>query len=144
MLTRRPATAGDTDFARDAHHRGYRQVSERQFGPWDEAFQDEAFAREWTAHPVEILEWFGDRAGWAIDEDRDDDVHIRELIVHPEFQGRGVGTALLREAMDLARRRGVPVHLGTFIVNRALQLYLRLGFVEIDRTDTHVILRWHP
>ena len=44
--------------------------------------------------------------------------------------------------MDRARVRGVPVHLGTFTKNRALDLYRRLGFQEIDRTDTHVLLEW--
>lgn len=46
--------------------------------------------------------------------------------------------------MDLAAARQVPVHLGAFVLNWALTLYVRLGFVEIDRTDTHVILRWQP
>lgn len=142
MLTRRSARADDTDFARDSHHLAYREVSERQFGAWDETLQDEFFRREWEAHPVEILEWFGERAGWAIVEDREEDVHVRELVVHPDYQRRGVGTSLLRQSMELAEARQVPVHLGTFAANMALTLYLRLGFVEIDRTDTHVVLRW--
>lgn len=142
MLTRRRANHNDYAFGLGAHHQAYRDLVERQFGPWDESFQDEMFRREWEAHPVEILEWFGERAGWTIVEDREEDVHVRELIVHPEFQGHGVGTALLREAMDLAASRSVPVHVGTFVLNRSLSLYLRLGFSEIDRTETHVILRW--
>lgn len=144
MLSRRCARADDADFARDAHHGAYREVSERQFGPWDEALQDEFFRLEWEAHPVEILEWSGERTGWVIVEDREEDVHLRELIVHPDFQGRGVGTALLHDVMQHAGMRQVPVHLGTFVLNRALSLYLRLGFAEIDRTDTHIILRWQP
>ena len=49
MLTRRSARSEDIDFARDAHHKAYRVVSERQFGPWNEASQDEFFRREWEA-----------------------------------------------------------------------------------------------
>jgi ribosomal protein S18 acetylase RimI-like enzyme len=70
------------------------------------------------------------------------DVHVRELVIAPEYQGRGIGTALLRDAQARARSRGVPVHLGTFPQNRALALYQRLGFREIERSDRHVVLRW--
>jgi hypothetical protein len=36
-ITTRQAAAADTDFAREAYHAAYRDVVERQFGPWDEA-----------------------------------------------------------------------------------------------------------
>lgn len=43
-LEMRAAQEGDREFARLAHHAAYRDVVERQFGPWDEASQDDFFA----------------------------------------------------------------------------------------------------
>ena len=42
-VTRRPAREPDTEFARQIHHLAYRDVVERQFGPWVEADQDNFF-----------------------------------------------------------------------------------------------------
>jgi hypothetical protein len=38
--------------------------------------------------------------------------------------------------------RQVPVRLGTFRVNRAVNLYRRLGFREVGKTDTHILMEW--
>ena len=143
-VTRRPATEADAEFARRVHHAAYRDVVERQFGPWDEAAQDRYFARDWGDAVFAIVLADGVPCGYACVEDRaaEADVHVRELVIAPEHQGRGIGTALLREVQARARERGVPVHLGTFTRNRALALYQRLGFREIGRTESHVLLRW--
>jgi ribosomal protein S18 acetylase RimI-like enzyme len=62
----------------------------------------------------------------------------------PEFQNRGIGTAVLRELLAHAEGRGVPVQLGTLHANRAAALYRRLGFREIGRTQTHILFEWLP
>jgi ribosomal protein S18 acetylase RimI-like enzyme len=69
---------------------------------------------------------------------------VRELVVRPDFQGRGIGTAVVRDAIARGRARRVPVMLGTLQENRAADLYRRLGFVEYDRTDTHILFRLGP
>ena len=51
MVSRRPATAADMDFARSVHHRAYRDVIERQYGPWDKETQDRLFDAAWSAAP---------------------------------------------------------------------------------------------
>lgn len=141
-ITWRPATDADTEFARRVHHGAYRDVVERQFGPWDEADQDQRFAGDWRDATFEVTQVDGIPCGYACIEDREEDVHVRELVVAPEFQGRGIGTAILRGVQERARARCVPVRLGTFHQNRALALYRRLGFRETGRTDIHVFLEW--
>ena len=143
-VTRRPATDADIPFAREAHHGAYREAVTRQYGAWDEAKQDHFFARAWADAEFEILEMDGTPCGYACIEARDDDFHVREIVVHPTFQNRGIGTAILRETQERARARGVPVHLGTFLTNRAVNLYHRLGFRETGRTDTHIVMEWLP
>ena len=143
-VTRRPASPTDTPFAREAHHGAYRDVVTRQFGEWDEPRQDTLFARDWAGSQFEILEVDGIPCGYASIEERDDDFHVREIVVHPDHQNRGIGTAVLQETIGRARARGVPVHLGTFIHNRAADLYRRLGFQETARTDIHILMEWRP
>lgn len=141
-VTKRPASAEDTDFARSVHHRAYRDVSGPQYGPWDEKAQDEFFAASWAEAPHEIILCDGSPCGYACVEHREDDIHVRELAIDPEFQCRGVGTRVIRELFDDAMARGVAVRLGTHRMNRAADLYRRLGFREYDRTDTHILFEW--
>jgi len=141
-LTRRPATADDTELARRVHHEAYREVVKRQFGPWDEARQDRFFADNWARNAFEIVLYDGVPCGYVRVEERADDIVVSELVIRPEFQGRGIGSAILRETIERARARGVPVHLGTHLQNRAVGLYRRLGFRETGRTATHILMEW--
>lgn len=141
-LTTRPASASDTAFARRVHHQGYREMIERQFGAWVDQDQDRFFAATWATARYDIVLCDGVPCGYVCLEDRATDVQVREIVVLPEFQGRGVGSALLGRVLDRARARKVPVRLRTRITNRAARLYRRLGFRETGRTETHLLLEW--
>ena len=142
-VSRRPAAIADTDFARSVHHRAYRDVIERQYGPWNEKAQDEFFDAAWSAAEHEIILCDAVRCGYACIEHRDGDINIRELVIDPDFQGRGIGTHILRNVLEQAILRGVPVRLRTHITNRAANLYRRMGFQETGRTESHVLLAWN-
>jgi ribosomal protein S18 acetylase RimI-like enzyme len=143
-ISRRWATEADRELARRVHHEAYRDVVERQFGRWVEAEQNRFFERGWADARHEIVLCDGEPCGYVCVEERAEDVHVRELVILPRFQGRGIGTALLGEAIERARGRGRPVRLGTFHVNRAAELYRRLGFRETARTRTHILMEWRP
>ena len=144
-LVRRPAALADTDFARNAHHAAYRDVVVQQFGEWDESRQDDFFANDWAGASFEIIEVAGEPCGYVAIESRDGGVHVRELVVLPEYQNRGIGTAVLESAIATAEASAVPVVLGALHANRAAVLYRRLGFEEFDRTATHTMFRrQHP
>ena len=58
--------------------------------------------------------------------------YLQRLAVHPEFHGRGIGTALVGDALRWCRRRGCDsVLVNTQEINqRALSLYRHLGFTD--------------
>jgi ribosomal-protein-alanine N-acetyltransferase len=64
-----------------------------------------------------------------------DELHINNLAVRVEYQGQGIGTALLRHVLDVGAERGATR--ATLEVRRsnapAIRLYERLGF-EIAAT----------
>ena len=143
LLTTRPAAEADIAFARTTHHEAYRDVVIRQFGAWDAQIQDDFFERSWDDQPHEIILRGGVPCGYAAVEFNDDYVHVRELVIHPAFQGHGLGTAFLQNVCAQAAARGHPVKLGVFHQNRTAALYRRLGFREFDRTETHILMEWH-
>ncbi|MCA1623984.1 MAG: GNAT family N-acetyltransferase [Acidobacteria bacterium] len=141
-ITKRPAEATDMEFARSVHHRAYRDVVLKQYGTWNEKAQNDFFADVWYAATHQIVIYENVLCGYICVEYRDEDIHIRELVIDPEFQSKGIGTFLLREVIDDAEARQVPVRLGTQQANRAINLYRKLGFREFDRTETHVLMEW--
>jgi ribosomal protein S18 acetylase RimI-like enzyme len=143
-ITRRQANDPDTDFARNVHHQAYRDIVTRQYGVWDEHAQDKFFAEDWTPEKFEIICCDGIPCGYTRIEDRDKDIHIRELVILPDFQNRGIGSHILREVLDRAKTRKAPVVLGTHIANQAMHLYQRFGFEEFERTDTHILMKLPP
>jgi len=141
-VTRRPATNDDRAEALAIHHRAYRDVVERQFGHWDESAQDGYFGQAWTGHPHDILERAGRAIGFVAVEERARSVVIHELVVDPAFQGRGVGTHVLRSVIDDARRLGRRVELQVLHDNDgARRLYERVGFRACSSTPTHLHMR---
>ena len=140
----RQANETDLDLAKEAHHAAYRGVVERQFGTWDESAQDGFFLTEWDPSKAEVVVADGEDCGYWVVERRELDVHLRELVIHPRCQGRGVGTWLIRSLQREAAAADLPIRLGTFHKNRAAVLYRRLGFREIGSTETHVLMEWKP
>lgn len=141
-LLRRPATPDDQSAARRIHHLAYREVVERQFGRWDEAVQDSYFDDTWPLHEHDMLELDGWTCGYFAVEIGADGVDVHELVLHPAYQGRGIGTQLLLEAIDQAHRLKLPVRIQVLLENhRAARLYQRLGFIECGMTETHRQLR---
>jgi ribosomal protein S18 acetylase RimI-like enzyme len=57
--------------------------------------------------------------------------YLGRITVHPDHQGRGIGTHVLGQVIAQATAHGEPVLLDVLLVNhRAQQLYRRLGFYE--------------
>ncbi len=57
--------------------------------------------------------------------------YVRDVGVHPDIQGKGLGSALLRPTLDRCDREGLPAYLEASS-ERSAALYERLGFQLID------------
>jgi ribosomal protein S18 acetylase RimI-like enzyme len=81
--------------------------------------------------------------GFLLAARQDDDLHIIELDVHPEFARRGIGAALIDHACGEARRRGLArVTLTTFAdVPWNAPYYQRLGFRVLEKDALSATLR---
>lgn len=72
------------------------------------------------------------------------DTHLLcvDLMIDPEFWGRGVGTQILRRLQVEATAQNLPIELRVQRTNRAQSLYARLGFEVTDADPTHLVMRW--
>jgi ribosomal protein S18 acetylase RimI-like enzyme len=67
---------------------------------------------------------------WARQDPRRDHWHLGPIGVHPELQGRGIGTALLDSFLTTVDQQGLPAYLETD-VDRNVALYQTFGFEVI-------------
>lgn len=57
--------------------------------------------------------------------------------VHPDHQGKGIGTAIVSDIIADGQRKGKPVRSHVRKVDPARNLFERLGFSLIEETKTH-------
>jgi len=70
------------------------------------------------------------------------EIRIMDVALLPESRGAGIGTQLLRDLQEEARSAGksLTIHVERF--NRALQLYQRLGFQQVEDKGVDLLMRW--
>lgn len=66
-----------------------------------------------------------DKKYWDVDGRRER-WHCQSVTVDPDWQGKGLGSMLMREVMELGRKDGVPVGLEASVAGE--KLYRKLGF----------------
>ncbi|MGN7189197.1 GNAT family N-acetyltransferase [Microbacterium enclense] len=94
---------------------------------WVAVDGDEIVGSVWVPRPGERLSPLA----------REDELDFRQLAVAPEARGRGVGEALTRHVITLARRRGarrVVMNSGPEMLG-AHALYLKLGFSRLTERE---------
>jgi ribosomal protein S18 acetylase RimI-like enzyme len=141
VLTIRPRTEADDDWLFDLHRSTMGGYIQQTWG-WDEGWQRQDFAKRLARCGVSIIETDGLKAAAAFIERDTGGIFLTDLQVHPERQGRGIGTWFLRQVIAEAARLGQPVELVVLQVNaRAKRLYERLGFHVVERTDPFIRMR---
>ena len=142
--TLRPATADDRDFVV--------RLTRAALGPylaetfhWDEAALASYFADQFDPSGGQIVQVDGVDVGELLVEVRPGELFLARIALLPDWQGRGIGTAIVRGLIDCARELESALVLQVFTSNpRAASLYESLGFVRTEETDTDVSMRLEP
>jgi ribosomal protein S18 acetylase RimI-like enzyme len=87
----------------------------------------------------------GEPVGWLHTATLEDKIWLAEVMVLPEFRGRGAGRAAVGEVLADAARTGKPVSLSVNTTNAgAIRLYKRLGFRRIGGTEVQHEMEARP
>ncbi len=139
----RPATADDSEFVYAVKKAALGEYVRRAWG-WDEAFQRDYHHKYFLSEEVMIINFNGSPAGYMIQKHLPDRIEFASLHLMPDYQRKGIGSYLLLESQEKARRISMPVRLRVLNVNPAKNLYESLGFETVTETDTHSIMEWRP
>jgi ribosomal protein S18 acetylase RimI-like enzyme len=132
----RPATDNDYDFFCRLQIAAMKEYVIQTYG-WDDAVQERYLRRKFARREHQIIVVDGHDVG-VLEVNRTEDAMVLVNIqIMPEYQRRGLGTAVIRDVLADASRQGLPSALWVMKVNPARELYERLGFEIVEETDTH-------
>ena len=129
----RPAAPADSEFCFQLHKAAMGSYVFAIWG-WDEQRQRGSHASSFSPGRWLIITADGADIGMLDVDYRPGEIYLSRIELHPGYQGRGIGTSLIRALIDEAARKGQDLVLDVLTVNyRAQALYQRLGLKEVAR-----------
>jgi GNAT superfamily N-acetyltransferase len=151
MISLRPITPEDVSFLAAV----YASTRWDELAPtgWSDEEKTIFCRRQFDAQSAHYREHFPEAAFDIIEQDGrgigrlyvarwEKEIRIVDISLLPEFRGTGIGTKLLRELQEETRSAGksLTIHVERF--NRALELYERLGFRQVEDKGVYLLMRW--
>ena len=151
MLSLRPITPEDDAFLARVYASS--RAEELAVTGWSEELKADFCRRQFDAQSAYYTANYPDasfqiieRDGWPIGRlyvaRWEKEIRIVDITLLPEARGSGIGSKLLRDLQTEARaaEKSLTIHVERF--NRALSLYQRLGFREIEDKGVYLLMRW--
>lgn len=134
--TLRPSEPGDFEFVFQLNKTNMRKYVEQLRG-WDDEAERADMRRQFQPGTDSIILIQGQRVGILAVDHYPSRIDLRHIEILPDYQRRGLGTAVIRDILAKARQLQVPVTLIVSQLNsNAKRLYERLGFHTVEAVDT--------
>jgi ribosomal protein S18 acetylase RimI-like enzyme len=151
MISLRPITPEDDSFLAQVYASS--RAEELALTGWSEEQKAEFCRRQFDAQRAYYATNYPEASFQVIERDGvpvgrlyvarwEKEIRIVDITLLPEFRGAGIGTKLLRDLQEEAGATGkaLTIHVERF--NRALELYQRLGFREIEDKGVYLLMSW--
>jgi len=152
-ITLRPVGPEDHEFLVTVY--GSTRTAELALVPWPIEQQQEFVRSQFSAQQNHYTEkyptgnhdiiMFDDRQVGRLYVARlDHEIRIVDITVLPAEQHAGIGTYLIRQLLDEAKRTGKITSIYVEEFNPSLRLFDRLGFSVREQQGFHLLLEWSP
>jgi ribosomal protein S18 acetylase RimI-like enzyme len=140
QISLRSSSAGDSELFYRVVFETMRDHVIETWGSWNDA-RVRAESIEVTSSPGACVVLVnGKSAGVMTVRRLEDHLQLEQLYLLPEFQGRGVGTFLMRGLIADSKASGLPARLRVLRVNPARHFYEKLGFIVTLQTTERVYM----
>lgn len=135
----RNSESKDRAWLESLRREAYRQLFDFTWGGWDEERHQRHFSAFLEGEHIQIIEVSNSPVGVLQIFESADEIEIGEIQILPSFQRKGLGKKVLNDVIMGAKNCSKNVILSTGLKNSgAFELYKKLGFKEIKRTETHI------
>jgi orotate phosphoribosyltransferase len=108
---------------------------------WEDVYQESLFRKNYVPANIQIITYDDIDIGMLSLEERDENVFLSTIEIHPDYQGKGIGTTIIKKIVADSAKKTKIVTLQVLKVNPAKDLYERLGFIVVEETKTHFRMR---
>ncbi len=134
----RKADAIDSDFVFAIKKAAFREYVEQVEG-WNDTHQRGLHNKRFDSQDFRIIQFQGNDIGFFSTSCTSDSLKVYQFFIHPEYQGRGIGSACMTSILADAGVSEKAVNLQVLKINiRGIAFYRRLGFSIVDKDSTHV------
>lgn len=134
--------SSEIHFIYDLKKEVYKEYVEKNYGEWNEENQQKLFSRFMKENfkDIELIYLKDELVGFYNGKDKDNNTfEIGNICVKPEYQNKGIGTAVLKEILFEHKEQNIKLQV--FKINdKAIKLYEKMGFKKEDETETHYIM----
>jgi len=142
----RPATAEDARFLFDVKIEAMGQVHEALHPgePIDKEQEFKKYMETFEPGKVSVIEYKGKDVGRFRVVRSPEAIYVGGLQILPEFQQRGIGSAIFDDLMEESNRTHIPIITEIHHVNKINIAWKdKLGFKEVERNDKQVVMRYN-
>lgn len=129
------------EFVYQVKKNAYKKYVEEIWGPWNEEVQRELYEKfiNQVQEDAWIIQLNGKDIGFFNGETLEDGSYkIGNICIIPEYQGKGIGTQVLKDIIKLHKKQ--TLHIQYFKQNPVGKLYERLGFVPDYEKNYHCVM----
>lgn len=152
-ITLRPVTSADEEFLFSVY--ASTRSEELARVPWTkeqkDAFVRMQFVAQQQHYPAQypqanhdVISADGVPVGRIYLDGSGEGLHILDVTVLPQYRSAGIGSKVLRQVLDEAARRSVPVTIYVESFNPSLRLFQRLGFQVAEENGFQLLLKKLP
>jgi GNAT superfamily N-acetyltransferase len=124
-----------------------RPVSER-LNPGKQINEEQEFAKykeRFDPQKIEVIQYEGKDVGRLRVVRSPESIYIGGIQILPEFQGKGLGTALFKALIDESNATNLPIVLEVHDVNeQAIAFYTKLGFDSGEKVGNQTVMKFLP
>ncbi|HBX36006.1 MAG TPA: hypothetical protein DEG76_01305 [Pseudohongiella sp.] len=129
------AAPKDMDWAYQLFRTVMRQYIADTWG-WDELFQRHSFEENIPASSFTMISHNDQDIGGYSLKSEADHLRLEMLLIHPDWQRNGVGTAVMERLFSASRQQQKTLRLNVLKANPAYNFYLKLG-LAIESEDRY-------
>jgi ribosomal protein S18 acetylase RimI-like enzyme len=106
--------------------------------------QHQYYVENYPHAEFQVILFNGQPVGRLYVHRRSDEIRIMDITLLPEYQKRGIGSALLNQILEEGANNHLPVTIHVERFNPALHLYERLGFHLAEDKGVYYFMKWLP
>jgi ribosomal protein S18 acetylase RimI-like enzyme len=141
FLETRKTIASDFDFIYSLYRQTLYEYVEQTWGHKEE-FQRNGMREDFDTLPFEIVYDQGENIGAISVVDKENALRIIFLAIAPTYQRQGFGKQILRQVLEQAEKRAIPVRLSVIRINPAKAFYEHLGFKVVGSDEGSFFMEW--